>query len=96
MKTYTKNFVGKGTQVKNMDIVTCCISIDKLMENSFEYEGVTYAKFEVAKLKTPDKFGKTHCIYFSVKEDVLPVASEPKAPKTRKKKVKEETQDLPW
>lgn len=34
----------------------------------YEYEGETFVKFNVAKLKEPDQFGKTHTVSVSVKE----------------------------
>ena len=38
-----------------------------ISENSL-VEGETFVKFNVAKLKDPDQYGKTHTVYVSVKE----------------------------
>ncbi len=70
MKTYTKNYIGKGKKVAKMDIVTVAVKVDELMKNSFEYDGVLYAKFEVAALKEADNYGNTHTVYFSKAETV--------------------------
>ena len=52
-----------------MDIVEVSLNMAELQNHTFEYEGETYVKFNVAKLKEPDKFGKTHTVYDSVKDD---------------------------
>ena len=68
MKTYTKNYIGKGKKVANLDIITVSVKVEELLKNSFEYDGVRYAKFEIAGLKTPDNYGHTHTVYFSKAE----------------------------
>lgn len=65
---FSKKYIGKGKQVENMDIVEVNLNIAELQNHTFEYEGETFVKFNVAKLKEPDQYGKTHTIYFSVKE----------------------------
>nr|WP_244545604.1 hypothetical protein [Algoriphagus locisalis] len=40
----------------------------ELQNLTFEYEGETYVKFNVAKLKVPYQYGKTHTVYVSMKE----------------------------
>lgn len=66
--TFSKKYIGKGKQVEKMDIVEVSLNLAELQNHSFEYEGETYVKFNVAKLKEPDQYGKTHTIYVSVKE----------------------------
>ncbi|SEG34009.1 hypothetical protein [Algoriphagus boritolerans] len=44
------------------------LKMEELHDHTFEYEGDTYIKFNVAKLKEPDQYGKTHTVYVSVKE----------------------------
>ncbi|MEB2780770.1 hypothetical protein U3A58_10230 [Algoriphagus sp. C2-6-M1] len=44
------------------------LNMAELHDHTFEYEGETYVKFNVAKLKEPDQSGKTHTVYVSVKE----------------------------
>lgn len=65
---FLKKYIGKGKQVENMDIVEVSLNLSELQNHSFEYEGETYVKFNVAKLKEPDQYGKTHTVYVSVKE----------------------------
>jgi hypothetical protein len=65
---FSKKYIGKGKQVENMDIVEVSLNMSELQNHTFEYEGETYAKFNVAKLKEPDQYGKTHTVYISVKE----------------------------
>ena len=45
---FSKKYFGKGKQVENMDIVEVSLNIAELHNNTFEYEGETYVKFNVA------------------------------------------------
>lgn len=65
---FSKKYIGKGKQVENMEIVELSLNMAELQNHAFEYEGETFVKFNVAKLKEPDKYGKTHTVYVSVKE----------------------------
>ncbi|WP_026956661.1 hypothetical protein [Algoriphagus vanfongensis] len=65
---FSKKYIGKGKQVENMDIVEVSLNMAELQSHTFEYEGETYVKFNVAKLKEPDQYGKTHTVYVSIKE----------------------------
>ncbi|UZD21161.1 hypothetical protein [Algoriphagus halophytocola] len=65
---FSKKYIGKGKQVENMEIVEVSLNMAELQNHTFEYEGETYVKFNVAKLKEPDQYGKTHTVYVSVKE----------------------------
>lgn len=65
---FSKKYIGKGKQVENMDIVEVSLNMAELHDHTFEYEGETYVKFNIAKLKEPDQYGKTHTVYVSVKE----------------------------
>ena len=65
---FSKKYIGKGKQVENMEIVEVSLKIAELQNHSFEYEGETYVKFNVSKLKEADQYGKTHTVYVSVKE----------------------------
>ena len=66
--TFSKKYIGKGKQIENMDIVELSLNMAELQNHTFEYEGETYVKFNVAKLKESDQYGKTHKVYVSVKE----------------------------
>jgi hypothetical protein len=65
---FSKKYIGKGKQVENMDIVEVSLNLAELHDHTFQFEGETYVKFNVAKLKEPDQYGKTHTVYLSVKE----------------------------
>ena len=65
---FSKKYIGKGKQVENMDIVEVSLKLEELHDHTFKYEGETFVKFNIAKLKEPDQYGKTHTVYLSVKE----------------------------
>jgi len=65
---FSKKYIGKGKQVENMGIVEVSLNMAELQNHTFEYEGETFVKFNVAKLKEPDHYGKTHTVYVSIKE----------------------------
>jgi hypothetical protein len=102
MTTFEKHYIGKGTQVANLDIVKVVLPVEGIEAAMFEKEGIKYLGFEVAKMKTPDKFGRTHTCYYQTKvytEDASDVQPE-KQKKTRKSSKKEpavpEEDDLPF
>jgi hypothetical protein len=68
MSQFKKNYIGKGKQVGNMDIVRVSINMEMIQQFITEYEGQKYLHFEVAKLRQADKFGKTHTVYVSAPE----------------------------
>lgn len=80
MKTYTKNYIGKGKQVNGLDVVRMTLKVDDLIQHKYEKEGIEYITFEIAKLKESDKFGRTHTAYVSKVEEPAP-----KAKKSRKR-----------
>ncbi|WP_205461993.1 hypothetical protein [Mangrovibacterium lignilyticum] len=82
MKTFKKNYIGKGTQVENFDIVRISVKKSELEKCSHEYEGETYVTFEVARMQQPDKYGKTHTCYYQSREE------EPDTPKETSSKGK--------
>jgi hypothetical protein len=88
--SYTKAYIGKGKKVNNLDIVRVTINMDEAEAHIFEYEGKRYLRFELAGLKQPDQYGKTHTAYISEREQEVK-AEEPKAtPKKRTRKAKAE------
>ena len=102
MTTFEKHYIGKGTQVNNLEIVKVVLPAEGIEAAIFEKEGVKYLGFEVAKMKTPDKFGRTHTCYFQTKvhtED-SPSAQPEKQKKAQKTSKKEpavpEADDLPF
>jgi hypothetical protein len=84
MSQFEKTYIGKGTQVKDLDIIRVSISKETLEEilkdHMVDYDGKEYLVFEVASLKEPDQYGKTHTAYISKK-----VAAQ-KSGKSRKTK----------
>ena len=70
MKVYTKNYIGKGTQVENMDIVKITLKVEDILKHKHEYKDVEYITFEVAKMQKPDTFNRTHTAYITTKEEV--------------------------
>ena len=65
---FSKKYPGKGKQVENLDIVEVSLNMAELQNHTFEYEGETFVKFNIAKMKEPDQYGKTHTVYVSVKQ----------------------------
>jgi hypothetical protein len=98
MKTYTKNYIGKGKQVnESMDIVRVVIPVEEAMKTVFEKNGISYISFEVAKMKEADKFGRTHTVYYQTREEDETETPEPKPKKVRKTKTQEvDKDDLPF
>jgi len=69
-KNYTKNYVGKGTQVEGMEIVKITLKVEELLKYQYEFNGLKLVTMEVAKTKQADKFEKTHTVYVTTVEDV--------------------------
>lgn len=98
MTTFEKHYIGKGTQVEDLDIVKVVIPAEMLENAIFESkkDGKFYLSFEVAKLKEADKYGRTHTCYYQTKkttessEDKEPAKTE-KADKKNSKKKQQET-----
>ena len=51
MKTFEKNYIGKGTQVANLSIVKFSFKLSEIAKLSHVFNGEDYINFEVAKLK---------------------------------------------
>ncbi|MEX2591716.1 MAG: hypothetical protein WD426_03005 [Anditalea sp.] len=81
MSQFEKTYIGKGTQVKDLNIIRVSISKetleDILKDHLVDYEGREYLVFAVASLKEPDQFGKTHTAYIS-KKVTAPKSGKPK------------------
>lgn len=83
MKTYKKNYIGKGTQVPNMQIAKVTVKMAELLKFVHEFEGQEYCTFEVAKMQQPDRFGRDYTVYCTTREEV---EEEKPAKKPRKTK----------
>ena len=70
MKTFVKNYIGKGKQVAGLSIAKVTCKLEDLVKYAYEYDGIEYVTFEVAKMKTPDNFGRDYTVYVSQKEEV--------------------------
>jgi hypothetical protein len=101
MKTFVKNYIGKGKQVAELQIVKVTCKLDDLEKFAYEYDGIRYVTFEVAKMKNKDSFGRDHTCYVNhreetgdtVKKDVetknIPVSTPPVIPE-------EEMEEIPF
>ena len=103
MTTFEKHYIGKGTQVENLEIIKIVLPVEGLEKAVFEMNGVKYLSFEVAKLREEDKFGRTHTCYYQTKvTSTTPPQDEAaeKQKKTGKKKSKKQAaeteDDLPF
>jgi len=63
MKTFEKNYIGKGTQVANLSIVKFSFKLSEIAKLSHVFNGEDYITFEVAKLKNTDSFGHGYTAY---------------------------------
>lgn len=100
MTTFEKHYIGKGTQVNDLDIVKVVIPMEDALKATFVKNGITYISFEVAKMRNPDKFNRTHTCYYQTKEQSEPAKDkEPEQQKKtdkRKKKNQPAEDDLPF
>ena len=83
MRTFEKNYIGKGRKVEDLEIVTVTIKMDEAERFLFEKDGKKYLRFEVSSLRKPDRYDRTHTCYVSklaVNEDV-PASNEPRLDK---------------
>ncbi len=105
MTTFEKHYIGKGTQVENLDIVKVVIPVEFIEEAIFENkkDGKKYLSFEVSKLHQEDKFGRTHTCYYQTKvssaiptQDEAAEKQEKKSKKKSKKETAEAEDDLPF
>ena len=101
MTTFNKNYIGKGTQVENFDIVKVVIPVEMIEEAIFENkkDGKKYLSFEIAKMKQADKFNRTHTCYYTTKQTEAKADKAPEKPqKSDKKKKKKQgaEDDIPF
>ena len=104
MKTFVKNYIGKGKQVAGLSIAKVTCKVEDLVKYAYEYDGIEYVTFEVAKMKTPDNFGRDYTVYVSQKEEVEESQSKRKDAEPSRKPVKKskrvpadgDNEDLPF
>jgi hypothetical protein len=92
--SFEKIYIGKGTQVPNLQITKVTLKLEEVEKIAYERDGVKYVTFEVAKLKEPDKFGRAYTCYFSKKINVVNEPAPKKASGKKSKKGKAE--ELPF
>ena len=97
MKSYKKNYIGKGTQNENLEIVKDTVKVEEALKFKHEFNGEEYLTFDVAKLREPDKFDRTHTVYVSTLED-SPEKEETKPAIAQKKRraKKDSDENLPF
>lgn len=83
MTSFRKQYIGKGVQHESLDLTKVTLKMDEVLKYQHEFEGEKYLTFEVSKLQQPDKFGRTHTAYVSVKEEV----EDEKPKKSSKKRI---------
>ena len=97
MKTFEKNYIAKGKQIKGMQIIRVSIKVEEILQHAHEYKGEQYLTFEVAKLQKPDSFGNEYTVYVNklVETQEQPQKTAPKttapaekSPKSTKKSAK--------
>jgi len=97
MKTFEKNYIAKGKQIKGMQIVRISIKVEDILQHAHEYKGEQYLTFEVAKLQNPDSFGNDYTVYVNKlveteekSQKTAPKTAPPaeKSPKNTKKPAK--------
>jgi len=96
MKSYKKNYIGKGRQVvteagKVLDIVKITLSVEEMMNFVHEYKEKKYLTFEVATLRNEDQFGHTHTVYTTTVEKTEETPEKEtvtEAPKKRTRRTK--------
>ncbi|MCF6333184.1 MAG: hypothetical protein L3J11_07860 [Draconibacterium sp.] len=88
MKSHKKNYIGKGTQVENLDIVKITLKVEEILKYKYEFEGNGYITLEVARMQQPDKLGRSHTAYVSMREEADIANEEKPKRKSSKKKLK--------
>jgi len=85
MKKFRKVYVGKGQMPKEeLPITRITMKMEDLKKLAYEFEGQQMVTVEVAKMKKPDNYNRTHTVYGTVITDETPL--EPGKKTTRKKK----------
>jgi len=92
MKTFVKNFIGKGKQVAGMEIVKVTCKLEDLQNFAYEYNNTLYVTFEVAKMKHADNYGRDFTVYVNSQEEEKPATPAKASPKKKPK----EHKNLNW
>ncbi len=85
MKKFEKVYVGKGQMPKeNLPITRITMKMDDLKKLAYEFEGQEMVTVEVAKMKSPDNYNRTHTVYGTVIREEKEV--KPRKKTSRKEK----------
>ena len=89
MKTFVKNYIGKGKKVDGIDIIKMSFKLADLVKFAHQYKDEDYVTIEIARLKSTDQFGHDYTAYVNRLEE----KEEPKqeSPKKSRKSKKAET-----
>ena len=71
MKSFKKNYIGKGTAHESLEIVKVTLNVEELLKHKHEFEGSKHITLEVARMQQPDKFGRTRIAYVSTLKGLL-------------------------
>jgi ribosomal protein S6 len=93
MKKYIKNYIGKGTENSNLEIIKVTLKMEQAESFIYEKDGNRYLTFEISKLKEADKYNRTHTCYVTkLQEEITPEANSANIPevpvKTKKPRTK--------
>ncbi|MCK9412111.1 MAG: hypothetical protein M0Q53_07400 [Prolixibacteraceae bacterium] len=69
MKNFIKHYLGKGKQVGELQIIKVTVKLEDLQKYAYQYDNVQFVTFEIAKMKTPDNFGRDYTAYVSVLQE---------------------------
>ena len=89
MKNFIKNYVGKGKKTEFTVKVT--LRMEDILKFKYEKDGVEYFTFDLAEMKEPDTWGRTHTAYVTTPSEVPSLAPakvsepQPEAPKKAKR-----------
>ena len=83
MKNFVKIYIGKGKKIEGLEIIKINLKIEDLAKFSHKYNDEDYITLEIAKMKSPDKFGHDYTVYVNRLEEseVNEPAKEKETPK---------------
>jgi hypothetical protein len=95
MKTFVKNYIGKGKQVEGLAIAKVTCKLEDLQKFAYFFDGVEYVTFEVAKMKKADSFGRDYTVYVNLQEEQVEPANEKQAKQPTRKPTKKQDKAVP-
>ena len=73
MKKFEKVYVGKGQMPKeDLPIVRITMKMEDLKKLAYEFEGEELVTVEVAEMKKPDAYNRTHTVYGTIVTEEKP------------------------